>query len=46
MTDAQGSMSGFAELIILPDDDVSGSWNRFMKRFAIIIGWKTVVEGT
>ena len=38
-------MSIYPELVIAPDD-VSGSWNRFVEEFGIMVKWKTLDAGT
>ena len=45
MADGQGNLLNFPELIIVPDD-VSGSWNQFVKEFSIMVKRKTLDLGT
>ena len=45
MADGQGNLSIFPELVIVPDN-ASGSWNRFVEKFNIMVKWKTLFVKT
>ena len=45
MDDNQGNLSIFPELVIVPDN-ASGSWNRFVEKFNIMVKWKTLFVKT